>query len=411
MASETTGVRDYPHAGRAMLISVAMVALVVLTPLLVGMVSPRMIGDLGMPVSLLGVGSTVFWVATALSAYFVAPLADRWGWPRAGAAGLGLTALVQVGLGFANGSFLTYCVWMALAGLGYGLVTPTSNLTVVRDVPPGRRGIAVGAKQAAAPLAGLIAGAVAPAIVLGLGWRWAFLVAAVVTAIAAVSTAATPTRGRVGPVAAPGVRAPRDYGILLVAVAGAFATVPIGVLSVYSALTLVEAGLRLPLAGGVVAGASIVALLTRLAGGLWIDRTGGDGMRSAAVLVTIGAAGMVAMSSGVTVLVVMGTVVAFSAGWGWPGLLLVGVLRHARGPAARASGRFQVGTAVGAAAGPVLFALGTAATGGLGVGWLIVGLLTLPAVPVILLAQRRFRRAAPDAETNEDIPEVPPSTL
>jgi MFS family permease len=154
-------------------------------------------------------------------------------------------------------------------------------------------------------------------------------------------------------------------------------------------LTLERVGLNLALAGIVIAAASIAALGTRIWGGILIDRSGGDGMISAAALVFLGMLGVFAMASESPALVVTGTVLAFSAGWGWPGMLLVGLLRYAPNAAAKVTGRFQVGTALGAASGPTIYIL----AGGNGAGWLAIALVTLPAVPLIIATRRILRRA------------------
>lgn len=388
--------RAFPHSTRTIWMTVAMVAAVVLTPMLIGVTSSRMMDDLDMTVASLGLGTALFWSATAVSALVIAPLGDRWGWRAAGAVGLGFTALVQLGLGVCNVSALTYCVLMAAAGLGYGLVTPASNVAVVREVSPGRRGLAIGAKQAAAPLAGILAGALGPLVVFAFGWSWVFILGAAVTGCAAVLVGISPgqesTRGASGDQPRPGRS--RISGLFTVAAAGALATMPVSVLSTYAVLTLEAAGFSLGAAGTVVAVASGVALATRLAGGLWIDRTGSDGMHSAAMLVAVGAVGTLAMASNAAWLVVAGTIVAFSAGWGWPGLILVGILREAGFAAAKATGRFQVGTAIGAASGPVVYVVATD-IGGQSVGWLAVSILTLPAIPLIIAARKALQGNRP----------------
>lgn len=389
----------YPYATNAIWVSVAMVAFVVLTPMLVGVTSSRVLDDLGISVTGLGVATTAFWVTTAISAFVLAPYADRWGWRFAGAVGLALTALAQVFLGLLNFNFVTFMLLMVLSGVAYGLVTPTSNLAVVRDVPERRRGLAIGAKQAAAPLAGVVAGAVAPMVILMLGWRWVFVFAGLLTAIAAMITALSPAKVEEPTSARQRRRGSgrSTRGLLVLAFAGALATVPVSVLSTFSVLTLETSGLSLSASGYIVAVASLIALSMRLAGGIWIDRTGSDGLSSAALLVAIGAVSTLAMATGQLWLVIAGTILAFSAGWGWPGLLLVGILRRFGAEAARATGRFQVGTAVGAAVGPMIYVSATAVAGGgaHGMGWAAVSVVTVPAVVLILWARKAMGPSEP----------------
>src|SRR5205823_1137887 len=61
-----------------------------------------------------------------------------------------------------------------------------SNLTLARSVPAHRLGLSFGVKQAAIPLATLLAGAAVPAVALTVGWRWAYVIAAGLAVLALV---------------------------------------------------------------------------------------------------------------------------------------------------------------------------------------------------------------------------------
>ncbi|MGO4384435.1 MFS transporter [Specibacter sp. RAF43] len=382
---------EFPHARRAVVAAITMLAAAVLTPVLVGLTSLQFRDDLGVGDGALGIAASCFWLATAASAFFIAPWADRWGWRVAAALGLATTAVAQVGLGTGNNSFWTLVGWLVLAGLAYGLITPTTNVILVAEVSPGRRGLTMGAKQAAAPLAGLLAGVAVPVIAIGVGWRWAYVLAAVVSVTALVVTVTSRARTiRFNP-AAVYDRAPAgdNRGIALLAVAGALATIPVGAITAYAALSLQSSGLSSVHVGYVIAIASIASLLTRFLGGWWADRNGSDGLLPATRLILLGCVGMFTMATGQPLLAVIGTILTFSAGWGWPGLVLIGLLRYTSAAAARATGRFQLGTALGAAAGPSLFALATL-WWSLEAAWVVVGIVTLPAAILIRMARRRL---------------------
>jgi MFS family permease len=393
----------YRHSTRTIWAASSMIAFVVLIPLMIGVTSSKLMDDIGVSAFGIGLAMAVFWAVTAVSAWLLAPLADRLGWRLAGAAGLGATAAVQLVLGALDVNTWGFVLLMAAAGLAYGLVTPASNVAVVSDVSPGRRGLAIGAKQAAAPLAGLVAGAAVPVIVLWWDWRWAYIVGALLTAAAALVVAASPSslaRERGEEAAAPRSR-PRGGGLALLAVGGALATVPVSALSTYAVMTLEATGLTLSGAGLVVAVASALSVVARLLGGTLVDRTGTDGLLPASVLIAIGASGALLMTSGDLAAVVAGAVIAFSAGWAWPGLVLVGILRASPGAAGRATGRFQVGTALGATAGPMLYVLAASALG-THLGWLVVAVFTAAAVPCILLGKRTLAAIAERPRTVEE---------
>ena len=72
-----------------------------------------------------------------------------------------------------------------------------SNLTLARSVPASRLGLSFGIKQAAIPIATLLAGAAVPTVALTIGWRWAYLIGAAVALLAAARDPAR--RRRPGP--------------------------------------------------------------------------------------------------------------------------------------------------------------------------------------------------------------------
>jgi MFS family permease len=79
-----------------------------------------------------------------------------------------------------------------LAGLGYGVINPATNVLANPDTPR-RRGLVMSMKQAGVPLGGIVAGVVLPAMGTAYGWRWAFL--APLAVCVAVAALAHPWRG------------------------------------------------------------------------------------------------------------------------------------------------------------------------------------------------------------------------
>ncbi|MCI0398633.1 MAG: MFS transporter [Chloroflexi bacterium] len=73
-----------------------------------------------------------------------------------------------------------------LVGLGYGPTTPASSVILVRAAPPALFSLTFSLKQTGVPAGGVLAGALVPAMVLGLGWRWS----AVAIGIACLALAA-----------------------------------------------------------------------------------------------------------------------------------------------------------------------------------------------------------------------------
>jgi len=104
-----------------------------------------------------------------------------------------------------------------------------------------------------------------------------------------------------------------------------------------------------------------------------------------------GVAGFVMLATGSPALVVPGVLLAFAAGWGWPGLFNFAVVRTNPGAPAAATGVTQTGASGGAAVGPILFGLVVEAAG-YGTAWLSSGALALAAVVTILFGRRMVLR-------------------
>jgi MFS family permease len=368
-----------------------MLTAVALTPLTVGLLVGQIRDDLELPAIQIGAVAAAQWVGSSLSAWLLAPYADAWGWRAASVTGLVLSAVGQLAAGLLSTSGPALIVALLVAGVGYGLVTPTSNVVVVAEVPPSRRGLVIGTKQAAPPLAGILAGAAAPALSVALGWRAAFLTLGLL-ALAAAAYCLWAARG-----SAPPSRVPRsDVEPIpagrMILLAGGLASLPIGAILAFTAISLESAGLGVGAAGLVVGAASAVSLATRIGGGWWADRTGVDGFVPAARLVLVGCGGLVLMSTGSLPLMLVGVFVSFGAGWGWPALLILGLLRRSPRAAAQVTGLLAIGAGAGAAAGPILLSA-VAGHWGDTAGWLSLAALASPAVWLI----GRMRRADPAA--------------
>ncbi len=163
---------------------VALLALVLLgtaivVPTLVGLLSVELSTDLEFGETGLGLAVSAFWAVTALAAPVAGRAADVRGWPHVAALGAVVTGGCLVGAAILVDSWAALVVVMMLAGVGYALCSPTSNLLVVRMAPLRRRASVLGFKQCAPPLLMAVAGASLPAIASRHGWRWSMALGAV----------------------------------------------------------------------------------------------------------------------------------------------------------------------------------------------------------------------------------------
>jgi MFS family permease len=186
-------------------------------------------------------------------------------------------------------------------------------------------------------------------------------------------------------------RMPISRELVILAVACAFASVIPGVLAGFVVVSAVESEIAVGAAGGILMAGSVVGLAVRVIMGWRIDRVDSDGFREVAILLVVGAAALGLMATGRPALFVVGSLVAFGSGWGWPALFFYGVVRsHMDAPAA-ATGAIQAGGAVGTAVGPLLFGL---VAGGIGHGaaWAGVAAVAVLAATLTWAAARRADR-------------------
>ena len=106
----------------------------------------------------------------------------------------GLTAMATgIGLAAVAPDAFVFYLGVLLAGLGYGVVNPATNV-LANPSTARRRGLVMSVKQAGVPLGGIVAGAVLPAVGSAYGWRWAFLAPLVVCAAVGALTRVRGTR-------------------------------------------------------------------------------------------------------------------------------------------------------------------------------------------------------------------------
>jgi MFS family permease len=129
----------------------------------------------------------------------------------------------------------------------------------------------------------------------------------------------------------------------------------------------------------------------------------GGRLRLVATMLGIGVVGFALLATGDSGLILPGALLAFGAGWGWPGLFNFAVVKtNPRAPAA-ATGITQTGASGGAALGPLVFGLVVEATS-YDAAWLVSGAIALAALIAILVGRRmllRDRHPAPEDESSK----------
>ena len=330
------------------------------------------------------------WIGTLLTLLPWGLLADRRGERLVLATGLTACAGALVAAGYAD-AFGPLIVLILLAGAAGASVNAASGRAVMQWFPSNERGFALGIRQTAIPVGGLISALVLP--LLGLRAAFVFL-AALCLAGAAFGVAVI--RDRPGATEDDALE-PRDLGatlrdhrLWLLCTGSSFYLV--AQLALISFLVLFlhdERGLSAAAAAGVLGGAQVVAAGMRIGSGIWSDRIGSRirplllvGLGSSVTLAVVAAA-----LSAPLVLLIPAMVVAGGLSMAWNGLSFTA--------AAEIAGRSRSGAALGmqqsalAAAGaivPPAFAAVVAAS-----SWRIgfAGAAVFPLAGVLLLRPLR----------------------
>lgn len=366
-------------------LAIAVGTATVIPGFLVGTLALQIRGDLEASVAAVAIGVTVFFGVGALGSSPGGRLAERVGALTAmrGAALVAGACLLAVAA--LADSLAALFALLAVAGLGNAVSQPAINLFMAEQVPLDRQGIAFGIKQSAIPAAVLVSGLALPALALPLGWRPTFAI----VGAGALAVAAVAGRQRAVMVAPParesGARMPRS--LVLIAVGAALASAGPNALGTYLVASAVDVGIAEGTAGLLAALGSGVSLLVRVAAGARADRRGAYGFAAIVGLLAAGAAGFALMAADAPALFVIGAVLAFALGWGWPGLFNLAVVERHRASPGAATGISQTGIYVGAAAGPALYGLAAGELGYSG-AWALVGGLVLLAALTIGLASR-----------------------
>ena len=213
------------------------------------------------------------WIGTLLTLLPWGLLADRVGERLVLAAGLGGCGAALVGAGYAD-SFRSLVVLLALAGAAGASVNAASGRAVMQWFPASERGFALGVRQTAIPVGGLVAALVLPALDL----RAAFVFLALLC-VAGAAFGAAVIREREGQ---DDVLEPRGLGVTLRdhrlwLLCGGSSFYLVAQLAIIGFLVLFmhdERGFSPGAAAGVLAAVQVLAASLRIGGGRWSDVVG-----------------------------------------------------------------------------------------------------------------------------------------
>ena len=290
----------------------------------------------------IGVVLDSLWIGTLLTLLGWGLLADRIGERLVLAAGLGLCGVALIGAGYAH-SFESLIVLLGLAGAAGASVNAASGRAVMQWFPASERGFALGVRQTAIPLGGLISALVLPS--LGLRSAFVFLAA---LCFAGALFGVVAIREREG-AAEDDVLEPRGIGAtlrdhrlwLLCLASGFYLVAQLAVLGFLVLFLHDERGLSESAAAGVLAAVQVVAAGLRIGGGRWSDRLGSriEPLRLVGLGSAVTLALAAALLSAPLVVLVPAFVLAGGLAMAWNGLSFTA--------AAEIAGRSRAGAALG----------------------------------------------------------------
>jgi MFS family permease len=354
-------------------------------------VSVQLREDLGFGEAQLGLAVGAVFAAAAVSSAVLGRTAERLGPTRSMRTSATVSAASLLGVALAARSYPTLLLWLALGGVANALAQPAANLFIARNVAPARLGMAFAVKQSGIPAATLLGGLAVPSIALTVGWRWAFAVGALLPIAGAIwipaskpgpaTTDATGSRSK--------VRLPLPPLVVL-AVGIGFGAAAAGTLGAFLVNAAVESGIAEGPAGLLVSVGSAIGIAVRLHAGRRADRRDGGHLRVVSLMLVAGSFAYVLYATQVSWVLVAATPLAFGAGWGWPGLFNLAIVRaHPAAPGA-ASGITQTGTYFGAVAGPVVFGAVVEAAS-YRAGWLLAAACALAGAATIAAGRSMMR--------------------
>jgi MFS family permease len=381
--------------------AITVTTVAVLPVFLTGALAVQISAELGIGAAGLGLVVALYFGTSALCSIPVGRLVERWGGvvtSRTAVLGVAVVMLALAGLARSFASLVAILLCGAWRNVMGQLAT---NLTLARSVPAHRLGLSFGVKQAAIPLATLLAGAAVPAVALTVGWRWAYVMAA---GLAVLALLGVPPRGE--PHVATPKPPPGERATLALAVLGAASGLGAGAantLGIFLVASAVDRGIDPGTAGLVLTFGSVVGFAGRLLHGWLADRRAGGHVAFVAGSMVLGAVGLALLAVPGTPALVVGTVLGFGLGWSWPGLMQFAVVRINPTAPAAASAIVQMGVYAGGFGGPIAFGFVAARTS-FSTAWAAAAVTMVAAALLVVLGRRlllahRAAHAAPEVPT------------
>jgi hypothetical protein len=308
--------------------------------------------EVGFGVGRLGLATATFFGAAALAANIGGGIVSKFGAPvgiRLGSA----TTIVACLLAGTATLWWMIPVATAIGGLGNGIIQVASNIAIFDGVRRRRQGVAFGAKQAAVPMASILAGLSLPAVSLIFGWRWVFGGAGALALGLAISAPRHDRQVEQRRVEQPMGRPSRS--MIWLAIAGITGAAAGNGLAIFIVPSAVAIGIAEAAAGAVLAMCSLLVVALRIGVGWLVDIRQSSGHLQMAWLAGFGALGaLVLMGASTPRVYLVAMPLALLGAWGWPGIVFFTLVNTYPEFPAKASGLLLSGNLTGTLVGPLV---------------------------------------------------------
>lgn len=358
-----------------------------------GVLGPQLVAEFSLSRFELGLLTTSFFLVGGVLSLAAGRAVDRFGGKLVMSASFLVLGAAVLGMA-TSATYPLLLAMAALAGIALAAGNPTTNKLVAVNVPPGRRGLTMGAKQAGVQVGAFLTGALLAPLAVALGWRVALGWSAVIPLLAVLAAVLIiPRDDHHRPTDAGLTKTGRlPSGVGWLALYAFLMGSGIATVNAYLPLYLVESGGASPaVAGAVVALIGFTGIVSRVLWG-W----GSEQLRSFSRPLIVLGAGAVAATGMIVAVQFVGLWAAWLAAivfgatavtWNSVGMLAV---LAASGPrlAGLASGIVLTGFYVGFVGSPMLFGWIVDRVGGYVLAWTLVAAVFGAATLVVVAWQR-----------------------
>jgi predicted MFS family arabinose efflux permease len=365
----------------------------VMPPFVTGAFSVSIRADVGFGPGALGVAIAAYFFTSSSLAVAGGSAVERLG-PRIGlAVGGALSAISLAAIALAP-RYSIVLVAMMIGGVSNAITQPGVGALLSYRIPPGRLGLAFGIKQAGIPGATLLGGVLVPTAATTFGWRPTMGVLAALALIGSIAVLRSPADGAGVVRRRPSVRSMDEFrSLAILAVGGALGSGAATALGTFLVGAAVATGDFTESSGGVLlAAGSLLGLVMRVVLGWLMDvRPTRSRYGVIVALILLGLPGFLLFTIEVPAAYIVGTFIAFTAGWSWAGLAQYAVVSQNPATPALATGVLQTGMSLGAGTGPLLFGL-VVQVAGYRAAWLVAATMAGLAAVIIQFARVHLRR-------------------